>query len=234
MYGEDLAHVHASAFGAFAASAAREVVSRLPRGGRVIDIGCGAGVTTRALLDAGFEATGIDVSPALLAIARRAAPEASFVEASAYDAELFPCDVVLAVGEVLGYHPPDADGAARVRGFIAKVARVLGPGGLFAFDLVGTGAPSLDGKGWRSEAGWAVLHETSEGQGRLTRTIETFVRDGSVYRRAREVHHVQLFGEDEVRGWLADSGFEVEIARAYAGEPLLPRRYAVFATRRGR
>ena len=233
MYGEDLAHIQASGFGAHAASAAKEIVSRLPRrGGRAVDVGCGAGVTTRALVDHGFAVTGIDVSPALLSIARRAVPEASFLEASAHDADLGRCDAVLAVGEVLSYHAPEVDAEARVRAFFARVAEALGEGGLFVFDLIGTRGPSLDAKGWRSEEEWAVLHQTVEADGRLTRTTETFVRDGARYRRSREVHHVRLFAEEEVGAWLVTAGFDVEMARAYAGEPLLPRRYAVFATRR--
>jgi len=43
-------------------------------GGPVLDVGCGIGLLTGPLRDLGFEAFGIDVSPGMLAIARRATP----------------------------------------------------------------------------------------------------------------------------------------------------------------
>ena len=76
-YGEDLAHIHANGFTALAEAAAPAVVE-LPRRagirrGLVVDLGCGSGITSRALLDAGYEVLGIDSSRPLLARARPAA-----------------------------------------------------------------------------------------------------------------------------------------------------------------
>lgn len=48
-------------------------------GRRVLDLGCGAGATTRALAEAGADPVGADVSPDLLALARARHPGLSFV-----------------------------------------------------------------------------------------------------------------------------------------------------------
>ena len=57
---------------------------RLPPGGAVLDLGCGAGVpVARSLAAAGFTVTGVDLSEVQLARARRLVPEASFLRADA-------------------------------------------------------------------------------------------------------------------------------------------------------
>jgi SAM-dependent methyltransferase len=232
LYGADLAEIQARAFGDFARRAAPELVAILHAAPvrRVYDLGCGAGRTTAALVAAGFETTAVDPSPHLLSIARASAPGATFVNASAYDLELAPCDAVLAIGEVLTYHSPDVNAEDRVRTFFRSVARALVPGGRLVFDLIDADGPSLDAKSWRSEEGWTILWETREDSSRLTRSIETFLReeDGR-YRHARETHHVKLFREADVCAWLADAGFTVQTARAYGNVALAPRRVAYVA-----
>ena len=49
----------------------------LPQSGKVVDLGCGAGVPlTRYFADRGYEVTGYDISPEMLEIARREVPQA--------------------------------------------------------------------------------------------------------------------------------------------------------------
>lgn len=57
------------------------VVAELPRG-RVLDVACGTGFLTRHLPG---EVTALDASPAMLALARRRAPRATFVQGDALD-----------------------------------------------------------------------------------------------------------------------------------------------------
>lgn len=239
LYGADLARIQAAAFGDLARQASPELVSLLRASSvpvrRVYDVGCGAGVTTRALVLAGFETIAVEPSPHLLAIARENAPSATFVNASAYDLELRPCEAVLAIGEVLTYHAPDVDADARVRAFFRDVARALVPGGRLVFDLIDADGPVLDAKSWRSEDAWTILWETREDRAasRLTRYVETFTREADGrYRHASEAHPVKLFREADVRAWLADAGFDVHTARSYGAVPLAPRRLAYVATRR--
>jgi ubiquinone/menaquinone biosynthesis C-methylase UbiE len=106
-YGRDVAHVHDTGHGDYARDAAPDLLRRLHDagldGGLVVDLGCGSGIWARALLDAGFEVLGVDLSADLLAIARERAPEARFVQASVLDVDLPPCAAVTAMSEVVNY-----------------------------------------------------------------------------------------------------------------------------------
>jgi SAM-dependent methyltransferase len=235
-YDEDLAFIQASGFGELAAAAMAAVIPKLKARGaqRVIDVGCGAGVSTKALVDAGFDTLAIEPSAALLELARQAAPLAEFRQASAYDVALDGCDAILAIGEGLTYHAPTEDAQARLRGFFGGASRALREGGLMVFDLIETGDEPLTGRAWKAGPDWAVLSASEEDAElqQLTRNIETFrhVGDGS-YRRASEVHHVRLFERRAVSSWLEQAGFEVEIATTYGAFALPRRRVAFYATR---
>lgn len=236
LYGEDLAFIQAAGFGEVAAAATAGVIRQLKGRGarRVVDVGCGAGVSTKALVEAGFETLAIEPSAALLAIARHAAPSAQFRQASAYDVTLDPCDAILAIGEALTYHAPTEDAEGRLRTFFEGASRALPQGGLMVFDLIETGAPSLSARGWKAGHDWAVLSATEEDAElrQLIRTIDTFrdVGDGS-YRRRSEAHHVRLFARAAVSSWLEQAGFGVEVTTAYGAVELPRRRVAFFATR---
>jgi SAM-dependent methyltransferase len=236
-YEEDLAFIHASGFGELATAAIASVIPHLKARGarRVIDVGCGAGVTTKALVEAGFETLAIEPSAALLELARKVAPSARFQQASVYDTPLEPCDAILAIGEPLTYHAPSDDAEARIRGFLGRARRALRKGGILVFDLIERGQPPLNARAWRAGRDWAVLSASEEDAtlGQLTRHIETF-RDvgGSSYRRRSEVHHVRLFERGAVSSWLDEAGFEVQTATAYGSFQLPPRRVGLWAARR--
>ena len=112
LYGCDLGYVQAAAFQDATRRAAGEIVRRLrdAQVKNVMDIGCGIGALTRALVDQGFAVTGVDSSRELLEQARAQVPEAQFLHASAYEVEVCNCEAVLAIGEALAYH---AEGARR-------------------------------------------------------------------------------------------------------------------------
>lgn len=236
-YGEDLAHVHVTGFSRFAESAATYLLSYLQELqipiNRVIDIGCGAGVTTRIFSQAGLPVLAVEPSSSLIERARIAAPNAEFIQASAYDVTLPHCAAILALGEALTYHddPGYADGL--VKGFFRAAHAALAPGGLLAFDVISTGEPALSGKTWARGEDWALLVEVTEDPSRRTllREIEVFRAQSQSYRRSREQHLVRLFDPIELRTWLADLGFAVEMRNAYGNFQLLPRRIAVMARR---
>ncbi|MDP3963266.1 MAG: class I SAM-dependent methyltransferase [bacterium] len=53
-------------------------ISYLPKGAAVLDVGCGGGVKSKYLADAQLNVFGIDISDAMIVIARRQAPKAIF------------------------------------------------------------------------------------------------------------------------------------------------------------
>ena len=199
----------------------------------VVDIGCGAGVSSRIFSEAGFSVLGVELSGPLIEHARKAAPRAEFIQASAYDIELPDCAAIVALGEALTYH--DDLGAADdlVRGFFGAAQIALARGGLLAFDMIVTGEPNLTGKTWALGEDWTVLVEVTEDQSRraLVREIEVFRAQSAHYRRSRERHLVRLFDSGDLFAWLSDLGFDVEMREAYGDYRLLPRRIAVTARR---
>jgi len=237
LYQSDLAYIHATAFETLARGAAAEIVGRLHSTTigvqKIIDVGCGAGPLTKALVNAGFAVTGVDTSADLLQIARANVPTAHFIHASAYDAAIHGYEAVVAVGEPLTYHSDAAEADKLVNDFFQRVADALPPGGLFIFDVIGLGKPSLAGRTWRSGDDWAVLVETMEDQNdrRLIRDIQAFRRVGGTYRRSQEVHRVRLFDISVLRDELAACGFAIEISDSYGAQELPPRRQAFFATK---
>lgn len=57
-----------------------EFAGFLPKNGKVLDVGCGAGVpVAKFLVEAGFEVVGIDFSEKMLKLARKNVPQATFV-----------------------------------------------------------------------------------------------------------------------------------------------------------
>ncbi len=239
LYQSDLAYIQAVGFGTLARGAAPEIVRRLRaascRVRRVVDMGCGAGPLAPALVESGFEVTGIDASPDLVGIARAAVPAANFTVGSIYDVDIPPCDAILAIGEPLTYHAEADDADLRIREFFRRVSAVVPVGGVLIFDVIECGDPPLTGRFWSSGDDWAVLADTVDDPATRTliRDIQTFRRVGDLYRRGREVHRVRLFDPGKLHDELAASGFDVETARAYGAQPLPPRRRAFFASRRG-
>lgn len=94
-------------------------------GTRVLDLCCGHGAGTEALLAAGADVTGLDFSPAMLRQARVRAPEADLREG---DAQSMPFPDATFEAVVCGFgimHIPDQPKA------LSEVHRVLRPDGKF-------------------------------------------------------------------------------------------------------
>ncbi|SEF36991.1 Methyltransferase domain-containing protein [Amycolatopsis pretoriensis] len=94
-------------------------------GGPVADVGCGPGYVTGHLRELGVDAFGIDLSPEMIAIARRDHPGLRFEVGSMTDLDLAEGSVagVLAFWSVI--HVPDH----AVPGVFEQFRRVLRPGG---------------------------------------------------------------------------------------------------------
>jgi ubiquinone/menaquinone biosynthesis C-methylase UbiE len=118
-------------------AAERALVGRRHKpGSEVLDVGTGAGRVALALARLGFRATGIDLSPAMVAAARAAAArlqlDAAFAEGDAtalpfadarFDGAIFACNGI-------GHLPRPAMGAC-----LRELARVVRPGGVVILSL---------------------------------------------------------------------------------------------------
>jgi SAM-dependent methyltransferase len=224
-YAEDLAAIHAAGFTEMARDAARELLARLPERGRVLELGCGDGTTAALLSAAGHDVVGVDQSPALIALAHRRAPKASFRLGSFLDAALPDgCDAVLAVGEVLAYALDTRVAEGSLDAVLARCAGALRRGGLLLFDLPGPGRVVSPQRRWSEGDGWAVLVDAHAEGDLLTRRIVTF-RDvgGGGYRRAEETHRLLLHRPADVLARLRRAGFSARTLRGgYAGAELAP------------
>jgi SAM-dependent methyltransferase len=116
-YRGDLAYIHDTGFTGFARNAAPGLLRLLRRnrirGGLVVDAGCGSGVWARELTSSGYHVLGIDISTAMIRLARRHAQEAKFRAASLFAAKLPPCDAVTSIGECVNYAFDPSSGRRR-------------------------------------------------------------------------------------------------------------------------
>jgi SAM-dependent methyltransferase len=238
-YREDLAYIHDAGFSSFARAAGPWLLALLKeRGltsGRAIDLGCGGGVLAHHLAAAGYDVLGIDVSPAMVALARRRVPAGEFRVASALTAELPPCVAVTALGECFNYLFDRGNTDRALTSLFRRVHAAMGPGGVFVFDVATPGRVPGGGPVRKFVEGddWAVLVESEEDRlaRALTRRITSFRRVGEWYRRDHEVHRQRLFEPAELAGRLRGLGFRVRRLRGY-GEQRFPRGCAGFLARK--
>jgi SAM-dependent methyltransferase len=229
-YGTDLAYVHDVGFGGFARDGGRWILAQLRRrgirGGRVVDLGCGSGIWAAMLCRAGYDVLGVDVSPAMLALARRRAPRATFRRGSLLDVRLPPCDAVTSLGECLSFARA---GTRALPALFRRVHRALRPGGLFVFDVATRGRGAGPPVRWHAGDGWVVIARVVEDAPRcvLTREITTFRRVGRAWRRSDETHRLRLYRRRDVLRALATSGFRARALGGY-GRRHLPRGWRAF------
>lgn len=224
-YRDDLAAVHDEGFGAFARAIAPGLLDCLrrvgPGGGRVVDLGCGSGIWAEQLVGRGYDVLGVDYSESMLAIARRRAPKAEFRRGSFLDAEIPPCVMVTAMGEVFNYLFDESNGLDRLSGLFRRIQGSLRPGGVLVFDVLVLGDTRGGGevRRHREGEGWATLVTVEEDRARaiLTRRITSFRRveggDGTLYRRDHEVHRQRLYRGEELLEALRSVGFRATMRR---------------------
>lgn len=221
-YGADQARIHHERFGDLAADAARLVVDRLQAAGHVTgfvtDLGCGSGILAAQLLAAGYLVEGVDLSPAMVTLARETAPQGSFRVGSVHDALIAPSVAVTAIGEVLQYATDARAGIGAFRALAGRVFAALEPGGVFAFDL------SLPGRNlgldvrhvFHDHGSWMLGMHATEGPDWYERRIVILVEEADGrYRRVDETHGLVLLEESEVVAALEAAGFAVEVRPSY-------------------
>jgi 2-polyprenyl-6-hydroxyphenyl methylase/3-demethylubiquinone-9 3-methyltransferase len=156
------------------------------RRARILDVGCGAGFLSNALVTHGHEVTGMDASEASLAVAARHDTTGSvryaLGDATRLDFGDASFDVVCAMDFLEHVEDPGA--------VIAEAARVLAPGGLFFFHTFN-----------RNWLAWLVV----------IKGVEWFVRNAPP-----DLHVLRLFLKpDEVRSMCETSGLGVSVLRGF-------------------
>jgi SAM-dependent methyltransferase len=223
-YRHDLALVHYRGFGFHADMCAPGILSRLEpvraRSGLVLEVGCGSGLLTRYLVDAGHRVLATDASPAMLELARATVGARARVERLTLPDDPIPdADAIVSIGHALSYLPS----AAAIDRALVALARALAPGGAFALDLC-----DLEWASTRVDApthalvgdDWAIITEYSvPTPEQFVREITTFLRndDGS-WRRDDERHDNVMIDVTRVPALLAAEGVEVEVRDAFGTE----------------
>jgi ubiquinone/menaquinone biosynthesis C-methylase UbiE len=104
---------------------------------RVADVGCGPGRVAAFMAERGLDVVGVDVSQAMLAVARTAHPHIEFEEGQL---DALPIDTGVLAGAVCWYSiiytPPD-----RLVEAFGEMRRVLMPGGYLLLGFQAEGAP---------------------------------------------------------------------------------------------
>jgi len=185
----------------------------------VVELGCGSGTSSEAIVAAGYDVLGFDISEDMLALARRRVPRGEFRVESFLTAELPSCVAVTAIGEPFNYlFDPQNSKGALVKVF-RRIYDALQPGGVLLFDVAGPGRVPRAGpqRSWWEGEDWTVLVEAEENRAErlLTRRITSFRKVGELYRRDHEVHRQRLFARSELTEQLRDVGFRVRPLAGY-------------------
>ncbi|MGF1581000.1 MAG: methyltransferase domain-containing protein [Gemmataceae bacterium] len=239
-YNKDLAYIHDVGYDFHTREAAPGLLEMLRRRGvtegLVVELGCGSGLLIRELIEAGYQAIGIDQSEAMIAMAQERNPRATFVKQSFMAAELTPCDAVISIGECLAYMFDPNNTPASLQTLFVRVHQALRPGGVFIFDMPepGRGAASTMGLRGRRGEDWICVYETTEDPETkiLTREITTFRKDGEHYRRDDERHRLRLYHGAELKWMLQPVGFDVELVRNFGEMELVPGLVGVVAQKK--
>jgi SAM-dependent methyltransferase len=225
-YRRDLALVHHRGFAFHADETAPGILDLLApvreRGGLVVELGCGSGLLTRHLVDAGHRVIATDASPAMLDLARATIGDGAEIRLLTLPDDPIPAaDAIVSVGHVLNYLP---DEGAIERALVA-IADALRPGGVIAIDLCDLeyGAARQDAPNMgRVAEDWAIVTELSTpSPDRFVRQMAIFTRgdDGS-WRRDDERHDNILVDTSRVPALLAARGVGATLGGAFGGERL--------------
>ena len=186
-----------------------------------LDIGCGGGYFTRAFTRAGFQMTGMDISPQMLDTAQRKALE------EGARAEYILGDIskkkpqkrfefVTAINDLINYIPKD-----KLKSALKNIHASLKKGGVFLFDVSSprkfqtkiANTVSVDD---RDEVTYLAFNRLEGDKAILEVTL--FIKDGEKYIRKDETHLQYVYTEEELCAALEESGFTVLEIEGHLGE----------------
>lgn len=218
-YRAALAQIHDDGFGFVATGAAKMLLAGLKlngfREGLVVELACGGGISSRMIVDGGFDVLGYDVSPDMIELACERVPEARFEVASLYDAALPECVAVTGIGEAFNYRFDERAGFDAMRAVFERAHAALVPGGILIFDVAqpGRAMPRLERTTWEGD-GWVVTSETIEAPG--TDTLERRITSTRGDEVDIEIHRLALYDHEAVFSALRETGFDPATLASYA------------------
>jgi ubiquinone/menaquinone biosynthesis C-methylase UbiE len=217
-----------------------ELLGRHPVAGRrALDLACGTGTLAMLLADDGWQVTGLDSAPAMLAQARAkaasspAAAQLRFVEGDMRHLGTLPAagfHLATCIYDSLNYMLDEADLAA----CFAAVANVLAPGGLYVADMNTRHFLEFD---WgeclvREQEGYVQIERSAFDPARDTNAmlLTGFVGDdGAGYERFDELHVERAYPPEQVSAMLEAAGLTVEaIYDSFTFAPPGPRTQRIF------
>ena len=238
-YRAALAQIHHEGFGFHAEACAPGVLALLDdvrrREGLVVEVGCGTGLLTKYLTDAGHRVLATDASPAMLDIARAHAPDAIEHRRIALPDDPLPeADAIVSTGHALSY----IDTRARLEAALLACARALRPGGVLAVDL--EDLSTRDAQMARPPAAWVgddwamFMERVSDGPTHFARVQTVFMQeDDGRYRREHERHdNVLIDVPGVVPPLLEAEGLDVAVGLSFGTETNMEGLMVVVGTRR--
>lgn len=188
----------------------------------LLDVCCGTGIVAEMLVDKGYDVTGFDLSPAMIAEARKKAQhnrrETEYIVADASTLNLGrQFDGAYSFFDSLNY----ITDPERLRKAILSVSKHLREGGTFVFDVNTAYAfeqrlfdQSEHSKRSEIHYDWVGDYDSET---MLIRVEMSFKRGTE---RFHEVHIQRAYTEDELRFWLEEAGFsEIRAYDSYTLEP---------------
>jgi SAM-dependent methyltransferase len=200
---------------------------RSPKANTVLNIGCGTGLHDRELALLGYRVDGIDLSPEMIAEARKqsSSPLLNFQvgEASSFQTEK-SYDAVISLFHVMGYLTENIQLFTTFQNIFSH----LSPGGLFIFDFwYGPGVLS-EPPSQRTKSGEDELFKVSRSSvptlypvnNRVDVAFEFNVHDklSNTDTRFRETHKLRYFFFPELKFMLEQSGFKKIELRCWMDE----------------
>lgn len=191
-------------------------------GAKGVDIGCGNGYFTRALERAGFEVSGMDISPVMLGtaveIARKEGVRAEFLLGDITKLKLnAKVDFITAVNDCINYVPKN-----RLMSAFKCVFANLKRGGLFVFDIssseklknvLGNNVFADDGE----EASYMWFNALEADRVEMDITVFKKLENGT-YSRLDEHQTQFIYEENEIMTALKEAGFEARAEGHLGGE----------------
>ncbi len=196
--------------------------------GLILDLACGTGKLTCALLDRGADVIGTDLSPEMLMQARQTCADKGHMPLllcqDMRELDLYgTVDVTVCATNSLNYLESEEE----LEKVFALVHNFLTPGGLFFFDVNSLykfeklyGENTYVFESDRAFCVWQNQYDEEEGVCDFRLTIFEEERGGR-YKRLEEEQSQTYFALDRVKGLLEKTGFSIEFVGAdYAGAPL--------------